>query len=217
LQIVGQGDGVEDVSVIHAPFSLYPTPFPATEFQRVQTMMPHLSNLVHVVSKDMNYLSNTLKTAAQYDSFTKSLMSVLSRTEEARSRHASPITLGLHRSDYMLDEPSGMLLQVLCTIHDNCFSHFSSDTSAHFGLLYLQCVPRTAYPFSPVRLKLDFIAMFLHNPCHACSHALFSPVHIPAALVNQGCGLQPSANCQSHFLMNASGRTQHHCSVVRIA
>ena len=94
-----------------------PTPFPAAEFKRVQAMMPHLSALVHAVSTDLAYLNITLRSAAQFDSFTKSLMDVHSKTADAREKAASPISLGLHRSDYMLDEPSGDLLQVL---HDYC-------------------------------------------------------------------------------------------------
>lgn len=103
---------MQDVSVIHAPFSLMPTPFPAAEFKRVQSMMPHLSSLVHAVSNDLTYLHRNLMSAAQFDSFTKGLIDVHNKTADSRGQHASPITLGLHRSDYMLDEPSGDLLQV---------------------------------------------------------------------------------------------------------
>lgn len=101
------------MSVVHAPVSLFPTPFPQKAFQRVQNVMPELSKLVHAVSEDMEYVNETLSTAAQFDSFTKSLLDVHSKTAEARAQNGSPIALGLHRSDYMLDEPSGNLLQVL--------------------------------------------------------------------------------------------------------
>ena len=113
---MGAGDGFEDVSVVHAPVSLFPTPFPQKAFQRAQFLMPGLSELVHAVSEDMDYVNETLSTAAQFDSFTKSLMDVHSKTAEARAKNGSPISLGLHRSDYMLDEPSGQLLQVLSLV-----------------------------------------------------------------------------------------------------
>jgi glutathione synthase len=109
--VVGKGDGISDVSVIHAPFSLFPTPFPAAEFQRVQRLMPHFSALVHAISADTQYLTSTLQTAAEFDDFTRGLLDVFAKTADDRAKYASQITLGLHRSDYMLDEPSGDLLQ----------------------------------------------------------------------------------------------------------
>ena len=111
-QIMGQGDGVDDVSVIHAPFSLVPTPFPRSEFELVQRSMPLFSSLVHTISQDSQYLATTLRAAAQYDDFTGSLLAIFQETAEAREKLGSRVSLGLHRSDYMLDEPSTSLLQV---------------------------------------------------------------------------------------------------------
>lgn len=113
LQIVGQGDGVTDVSVVHAPLALFPTPFPGTEFRLVQRSMPAFSMMVQAISESNEYLNNVLKLAAQYDEFTGKLLTLHNETIEARNRFGSPITLGLHRSDYMLDGPSNRLLQVL--------------------------------------------------------------------------------------------------------
>lgn len=113
-QVMGQGDGVEDVSIIHAPFSLFPTPFPRSEFELVQRSMPLFSSLVHAVSQDAQYLTSTLRAAAQYDDFTGKLLTVFRDTMDKRSSRGSAVSLGLHRSDYMLDEPSTSLLQVRC-------------------------------------------------------------------------------------------------------
>lgn len=113
LQVVGQGDGVTDVSVVHAPLALFPTPFPGAEFRLVQRSMPAFSIMVQAVSESDEYLNSVLKLAAQYDEFTGKLLTLHNQTVEARKRFGSPITLGLHRSDYMLDGPSNRLLQVL--------------------------------------------------------------------------------------------------------
>lgn len=112
LQIVGQGDGVHDVSVVHAPMALFPTPFPSAEFRLVQRTMPGFSTLVQAISENNEYLNSSLKLAAQYDEFTGKLLKLHNETIEARKRFGSPINLGLHRSDYMIDGPSGKLLQV---------------------------------------------------------------------------------------------------------
>lgn len=58
-----------------------------------------------------------LSAAAAHDSFTAALLRVLRETRPARAALADAgvpeISLGLHRSDYMLDAPSGRFLQVL--------------------------------------------------------------------------------------------------------
>lgn len=74
--------------------------------------MPMFSMLVQAISEDSLYLNGTLKLAAQYDVFTGKLLTLYNETAEARAQFGSPINLGLHRSDYMLDGPSGKLLQV---------------------------------------------------------------------------------------------------------
>ena len=111
-QVIGQGTGVRDAATLHAPFTLSPTEFPAADFHTAEALMPLFSSLIHTVSRDLQYLSSTLRTTAETDSFTRQLMGVLLRTEGSRMKNGSPITLGLHRSDYMQDEPSGKLLQV---------------------------------------------------------------------------------------------------------
>ena len=111
-QVVGLGDGETDVSVVHAPFSLFPTPFPGSPFTAVRDTMPLFSLLVHQVSCDEEYLQQTLAAAAQFDGFTAKLLDVLVTTAAARRALGPGVSLGLHRSDYMLDEPSGCFLQV---------------------------------------------------------------------------------------------------------
>lgn len=70
------------------------------------------ATLVQTISEDSLYLNDTLKLAAQYDAFTGKLLTLYNETAAARAQFGSPINLGLHRSDYMLDGPSGKLLQV---------------------------------------------------------------------------------------------------------
>jgi glutathione synthase len=74
--------------------------------------MPLFSSLVHQVSENTEYLQRTLRPAAQHDSFTAKLLSILADGGSNSKQSTSKISLGLHRSDYMLDEPSNTLLQV---------------------------------------------------------------------------------------------------------
>lgn len=100
-----------DVSIIHAPFSLLPTPMPRNQFELVTRTMPVFNSLVQSISADTEYLAGTLAQAAKFDDFTARLLDVFASAADARDLVGSPITLGIHRSDYMLDGPTQNLLQ----------------------------------------------------------------------------------------------------------
>lgn len=86
----------------------------------MQAIQPILNQLVDDIARDEQYLQETLSPAARYDAFTDRLLGVLRETRAARAaRGARQIALGIHRSDYMLDAPSGRFLQVgrkACTV-----------------------------------------------------------------------------------------------------
>ena len=76
--------------------------------------MPTLKLLVDAVSRDTAFLKTVLATAAHYDDFTAKLLELSDSTAaETKNRRTAEVVIGVHRSDYMLDEPSGRLLQVL--------------------------------------------------------------------------------------------------------
>ena len=127
--MVGQGDGETDRSIIHAPFALHPTPFPTAEFELVQRSMPLFSSLVHAVSRDEQYLNTVLARAAQYDEFTRNLLQAWQDSAEQRAKFGSRVVLGLHRSDYMLDDPSTSLLQVELNTIASSFGSLSTRVS----------------------------------------------------------------------------------------
>lgn len=89
-----------------------------------QAIQPLLNQLVDDVARDEEYLESTLGAAAQYDEFTARLLLVLRETRAARARLAAKqVALGIHRSDYMLDAPSGRFLQVAAAARDHATSH----------------------------------------------------------------------------------------------
>ena len=91
---------------MHAPFSLLPNAIPRTEFERAMRLAPLHSLLVDAVSCDRAWLAETLAPVLKSDAFTARLLELMQACPEQRVR------LGLHRSDYMVDGPSGKLLQV---------------------------------------------------------------------------------------------------------
>ena len=87
------------------------------------------------VASDEAYLEKTLEKAAKYDEFTARLLSLLTQTRAAR-KTIPQISLGINRSDYMLDAPSGGFLQVeLNTIASSfgCLSSIISELHRHLN------------------------------------------------------------------------------------
>ncbi len=116
LQVVAlQGEGFvnPEVAVIHAPITCLPVAFPRDRFLQAKAVMPVFSAMVDRVASDEAYLETTLSQAARFDEFTGRLLSLLKASRQARQALGERnISLGVHRSDYMLDAPSGGFLQV---------------------------------------------------------------------------------------------------------
>ncbi|KAK9815717.1 hypothetical protein WJX72_008516 [[Myrmecia] bisecta] len=111
--VVGAGISTLPLATIHAPLAVLPVPFPRASFQKAKDAMTIFNLVIDRISRDSTYLQQTLAAAAEYDDFTAKLLEVY-RDNLAlwQSRASSELVLGIHRSDYMLDEPSSTLLQV---------------------------------------------------------------------------------------------------------
>jgi glutathione synthase len=118
------------VAYVHTPFSLLPNVFPRSEFDRAVRLAPLLNILIDQVGCDQEYIARTLKPVFENDPFTARLVDLM-----LASPH-QPVRLGLHRSDYMLDGPSGGILQVeINTIASSFGCASSMATSLHRFLL----------------------------------------------------------------------------------
>lgn len=107
------GGGAIPAAAVHAPLALLPVRYPRRRFQQAKAAQPLFNALVHAVAADEAYLEATLSQAAQNDDFTARLLALMRATVAARAgRRGSEVALGVHRSDYMLDAPSGRFLQV---------------------------------------------------------------------------------------------------------
>ena len=149
----GQGtraspSGVQ-VHMVHAPVSLTPTPLPKTEFIRAVGLTPVFNRLMDLVSRDRTYLRATLSTAAVEDTFTGELLALLDRVEAilgpGQASMEDPVTLMINRSDYMLDEPTGRLLQVEINMIAASFASLSSLTSKLHRYLASRYTKRDGY------------------------------------------------------------------------
>ncbi|KAJ1971287.1 Glutathione synthetase [Dimargaris xerosporica] len=98
--VVNQGGHAQ-----HAPFALFPTPFPKACFDQAVGLQPALNCLFDRISRDYDFLAQCMKSVVTVDEFTAKLYKVYQQTRTKPSPQT--ITLGLHRSDYLLHQPQG--------------------------------------------------------------------------------------------------------------
>lgn len=88
--------------VTYAPFTLFPTPVPKAVFLQALAVQTHYNTLVDKISQDTDFLQEALASTIEVDDFTARLFRIHQQIlKEGRSQS---ITLGLNRSDYMLDQ-----------------------------------------------------------------------------------------------------------------
>ncbi|EDO33034.1 predicted protein [Nematostella vectensis] len=87
--------------VEHAPFMLFPTPYPRKLFDQAKAVQKDFNELVHKVSLDHEFLKESLQSTMAVDKF---MGRIYEMYEQIRKEGiAQPISLSLLRSDYMID------------------------------------------------------------------------------------------------------------------
>ncbi|KAL2518581.1 Glutathione synthetase [Abeliophyllum distichum] len=126
---------VPGVGLVHAPFSLLPMPFPESHWKQACQIAPIFNELVDRVSLDGKFLQDSLSRTKKVDAFTSRLLEIHSKMLDANKKEE--IRLGLHRSDYMLDEQTKLLLQIELNTISSSFPGLSSLVSElHRSLLH---------------------------------------------------------------------------------
>ncbi|KDN51431.1 glutathione synthase [Tilletiaria anomala UBC 951] len=97
---------VNTTSVIHAPFSLLPSPFPARLFAYAKSLQPILNELYARVALDHQFLEDVYvkQNVIHVDDFQAKLWDVYQNV--MKEGLAQPRQLGLFRSDYLLHDTS---------------------------------------------------------------------------------------------------------------
>ncbi|XP_052480282.1 glutathione synthetase, chloroplastic [Gossypium raimondii] len=98
------------VGMVHAPIALLPTSFPESHWKQACELAPIFNELIDRVSLDGKFLQDSLARTKKVDAFTSRLLDIHSKILEMNKKEE--IRLGLHRSDYMLDEKTKLLLQI---------------------------------------------------------------------------------------------------------
>ncbi|KAJ3299205.1 hypothetical protein HK104_009738 [Borealophlyctis nickersoniae] len=89
--------------VTHAPFALFPSPFPRRCYNQAVVLQPLFNTLVDVIAKDAEFLRSVMDSLSKVDDFTHQLYLIYKKVVEEGV--AQNINLGLHRSDYLLHVP----------------------------------------------------------------------------------------------------------------
>ncbi|XP_078365694.1 glutathione synthetase-like isoform X1 [Oculina patagonica] len=113
----------------HIPFTLFPSPFPQKLFNAAKGVQADFNLLVHKVSQDYEFTKNALSSTVAADPFTSRLFDIYGKVLE--QGNAQPISLGIFRSDYLIDTSGGL--------HNQCCGCNSSDKNAA-GPIYIKQV-----------------------------------------------------------------------------
>ncbi|KAI8817461.1 glutathione synthase [Fimicolochytrium jonesii] len=84
----------------HAPFALFPSPFPRKAFEFAVKIQPLFNQLVESVARDRGFLEETMESLSKVDDFTGRLYAIYKHVNSEGIQQS--ISLGLHRSDYLL-------------------------------------------------------------------------------------------------------------------
>ncbi|OWM85393.1 hypothetical protein CDL15_Pgr019017 [Punica granatum] len=123
------------VGMVHAPFALLPMSFPESYWRQACELAPIFNELVDRVSLDGKFLQDSLSRTKKVDAFTSKLLDIHSKMLQMGKKEE--IRLGLHRSDYMLDEQTKLLLQIELNTISSSFPGLSIlVTELHRSLLH---------------------------------------------------------------------------------
>ncbi|KAF7724278.1 hypothetical protein EC973_001179 [Apophysomyces ossiformis] len=92
-------------AVNHAPFTLYPSPFPRTEFEKAKGLQQSWNALIHKMSQDDDLIAEAMETLSKVDDFMDKLYDIYLKVK--KEGLAQPASLGIYRCDYLLHAPEG--------------------------------------------------------------------------------------------------------------
>ncbi|GAB5372444.1 hypothetical protein AAMO2058_001665900 [Amorphochlora amoebiformis] len=93
-------------SFIHAPCTLIPAPLPKQAFEGALNASSLFSKLIDKIARHPTYLETILTEVGENDAYTKKLLEILALDRKMGEKKQN-VTLGLFRSDYMLQEAEG--------------------------------------------------------------------------------------------------------------
>jgi len=124
----------------HAPLSLLPYPYPKSLFQQAKALAMPFSLLCDRISRDLDWLCDTVRSVVKDDEFTRRLLEI---AEKIKSEGAvQPLQLGIYRSDYMVHQPSEEDVPRLMQVELNTISCSFVTLASKLSGMHRHLVPR---------------------------------------------------------------------------
>ena len=98
----GGGPGSGAPRALHAPHTLFPSPFPRACFEQAVSLARPFALLYAAVAADSVFLSACLAEAERGDVFTARLLALLRECDAVPAAARQPLQCAVLRSDYML-------------------------------------------------------------------------------------------------------------------
>ncbi len=88
--------------LVHAPLTLLPTALDRGSYERVAGLSQAWNQLVDRVSRDEEWLLETLELPARADPWLRQMLDILIELRKEGTNMTQPLRLGIYRSDYMI-------------------------------------------------------------------------------------------------------------------
>lgn len=129
---------------VHAPFALFPSPFPKSCYDHAIQLQPLFNKLVHVVANDTDFVANVIGSlSGGVDDFTWRLFEIFK--SNLNSPFEQRIRLSINRSDYMLHVPSSESNPVIQQVELNTIASSFSSLSTLVSRLHSHMASRTEF------------------------------------------------------------------------
>ncbi|ORY76899.1 hypothetical protein BCR35DRAFT_305656 [Leucosporidium creatinivorum] len=153
---IAPGTTPSTTSAIHAPYSLFPTPFPRHLFQQAQQLQPLYNALYAHVTTDHPFLDEVVGGAvAKVDEFQGKLYELWKQVEQEGVKQ--PLHLGLFRSDYLVHALPGAATadHTIKQVEFNTISSSFGSLSSKVTDLHRYLLKTNSYPTDVPELKLE--------------------------------------------------------------
>ncbi|KAJ3049283.1 hypothetical protein HK097_009708 [Rhizophlyctis rosea] len=149
--------------VTHAPFALFPSPFPRRCYAQATELQPLYNTLVDTLAKDDVFIRQVMDSLSKVDDFTGKLYDIY-QAVSGPNGSKQRVKLGLHRSDYLLHVPvdaPAFTEPVLQQVELNTIASSFSSLSGLASELHSYLLNRTNFFNDPSLLSPDITASAL--------------------------------------------------------
>lgn len=112
LTMFKKGEDGTISGIQHCPMTLAPFALPRAAFEQVLEYALPFNRMVDRISRDTAFMYEALEGVVGSDAFTANLLRISKAVNFHETGLRQKIALGFHRSDYMLNEADGNMLQV---------------------------------------------------------------------------------------------------------